>query len=120
VTVLRQLNGFDYFDDMNDIIARLENSLNKSQKQSGNFIQLEGNELLKGIDHILPLYQTIKKKIPLLINYKSFRASEARYNVYSPYLLKEYRNRWFLIARPDKGPALVTLALDRIMDFKEM
>ncbi|OJU77849.1 MAG: WYL domain-containing protein [Bacteroidetes bacterium 47-18] len=120
VSVLRQMNGFDYFDDMNDIIARLENSLNKSANESANYIQLEGNKLLKGIGHILPLYQAIKKKIPLLINYKSFKASEARQSVYSPYLLKEYRNRWFLIAVPQRGTTLVTLALDRIIDFMEM
>ncbi len=120
VTVLRQMNGFDYFDDMNDIIARLENSLNKSRNHAANFIQLEGNKLLKGIEHILPLYQAIKKQIPLLINYKSFKASEARQSVYSPYLLKEYRNRWFLITMPQKGTTLVTLALDRIIDFMEM
>lgn len=120
VSVLRQMNGFDYFDDMNDIIARLENSLNKSKNQASNHIQLEGNKLLKGIEHVLPLYQAIKKQIPLLINYKSFKASEARQTVYSPYLLKEYRNRWFLITMPQKGTTLVTLALDRIIDFMEM
>ncbi len=120
VSVLRQMNGFDYFDDMNDIIARLENTVNKSTNQASNFIQLEGNKLLKGIEHVLPLYQAIKKQIPLLINYKSFKASEARQSVYSPYLLKEYRNRWFLIAMPQKGMTLVTLALDRIIDFMEM
>lgn len=120
VSVLRQMNGFDYFDDMNDIIARLENSVNKSLNQSNNIIQLEGNKLLKGIEHVLPLYQAIKKQIPLLINYKSFKASEARQTVYSPYLLKEYRNRWFIIAKPQKGNLLVTLALDRIIDFMEM
>lgn len=120
VSVLRQMNGFDYFDDMNDIIARLENSLYKSTNKQHDFIQLEGNKLLKGIEHILPLYQTIKKKIPLLINYQSFKASGSRQAVYSPYLLKEYRNRWFLIAQPHKSPALVTLALDRIVDIMEM
>lgn len=40
--------------------------------------------------------------------------------VYSPYLLKEYRNRWFLIAMPKKGSTLVILALDRIVEFMEM
>ena len=33
--------------------------------------------------------------------------------MYYPYLLKEYRNRWFLIAQPRKGKSLATLALDR-------
>ncbi len=120
VSVLRQMNGFDYFDDMNDIIARLENNLYKSTHRQDNCIQLEGNSLLKGIDHILPLYQAIRKKTALLITYQSFKARDAQSGVYSPYLLKEYRNRWFLIAMPKKGSTLVILALDRIVEFMEM
>lgn len=120
VSVLRQMNGFDYFDDMTDIIARLENSLRKTTDKSENYIQLEGNVLVKGIQHITPLYQTIRKKVPLLITYRSFKAKDARALVYHPYLLKEYRNRWFLICKPQKGATLITLALDRIIDFMEM
>lgn len=120
VSVLREMNGFNFFDDMNDIIVRLENNIYKSTNQHSNCIQLEGNKLLKGLEHILPLYQAIRKQIPLLINYQSFKAAEPRQSVYSPYLLKEYRNRWFLIAQPHKGKGLITLALDRIIDFMEM
>jgi predicted DNA-binding transcriptional regulator YafY len=120
VSVLREMNGFSYFDDMNDIIARLENNIRKSANKEENYIQLESNKQLKGIDFVLPLYQAIRKKVPLLITYQSFKAQEARPVVYYPYLLKEYRNRWFLIAKPKKGTALITLALDRMIEFMEM
>lgn len=120
VSVLRQMNGFDYFDDMNDIIARLENSLYKTVHHAHNHIQLEGNKQLKGLEHILPLYQAIRKQVPLLITYQSFKAKAPSPAVYHPYLLKEYRNRWFLICRPRKAGALVNLALDRILEFMEM
>ncbi|MDA3613203.1 helix-turn-helix transcriptional regulator [Polluticaenibacter yanchengensis] len=120
VSVLKQMNGFDYFDDMNDIIARLENSIYKSNHSDANYIQMEGNKLLKGIEHVLPLYQAIRKKVTLLITYQSFKAKEPKPNIYSPYLLKEYRNRWFLIAKAKKGTALITLALDRIVEFSEL
>lgn len=40
--------------------------------------------------------------------------------MYFPYLLKEYRNRWFLICKSKKGKTLITLALDRIVDLAEM
>jgi predicted DNA-binding transcriptional regulator YafY len=105
---------------MSDIMARLENSLRKSTTNGQSYIQLEGNQLLKGLEHIGPLYQAILKKIPLLITYQSFRASEARQQVYYPYLLKEYRNRWFLICKTRQNPYLQTLALDRIVEFMEM
>src|SRR5690606_38090332 len=41
-------------------------------------------------------------------------------NIYSPYLLKEYRNRWFLIASNNKSKSLLTLALDRIKEVYEI
>jgi len=120
VAVLKQFNGFTYFDEMSDIIARLENNLYQSTHQSKNYIQFENNKQLKGLSFISPLYQAILHKRPLLIEYKSFNALKSQQNIYYPYLLKEYRNRWFLIVKPKKADALLTLALDRIIDFQEL
>lgn len=120
VGVLKHFNGFNYFDEMSDMIARLENNLNKSTHQSGNCIQFEHNRLLKGLSFITPLYSAILNKKPLLIEYKSFKAKESQQAIYFPYLLKEYRNRWFLIAKPKKIKYLTTLALDRIVEFQEL
>lgn len=119
VGVLKQFNGFNYFDEMSDMIARLENNLYKTSNQSRNCIQFEDNRKLKGLEHINPLYQAILNEKPLLIEYKSFKASEARQQIYYPYLLKEYRNRWFLISKPKRGTVLITMALDRIVSFEE-
>ena len=120
VGVLKQFNGFSYFDEMSDMITRLENNLYKSTQQSPNRIQFESNVLLKGLQHINPLYQAILNQRALLIEYKSFKAQQAQQSIYFPYLLKEYRNRWFIICKPKKGAMLVTLALDRILEFQEL
>jgi predicted DNA-binding transcriptional regulator YafY len=120
VGVLKQLNGFSYFDEMSDMIARLENNLYKTIAQSGNCIQFEDNQLLKGKQHIVPLYQAILNQRTLLLEYQSFKALRPQQTIYFPYLLKEYRNRWFLIAKAKKGKQLVTLALDRMISFQEL
>ncbi|RYG00577.1 MAG: WYL domain-containing protein [Chitinophagaceae bacterium] len=120
VGVLKQFNAFNYFDEMSDMIARLENNLYKSTNQSGNNIQLESNKLVKGLECIPPLYQAILNKTAVLIEYKSFKAKRSQQQIYYPYLLKEYRNRWFLIAKAKKGTILLTLALDRIVEFQEL
>lgn len=114
VRFLRQMKGFAYFGDMSDLIARLENSLYRSAHQGSNVLQMEGNEQLKGLGYIQPLYQAIVRKTVLRITYKSFKTAEAREGLYYPYLLKEYRNRWFLIACAQPTSSLLTLALDRI------
>ena len=122
ISVMKQLNGFNYFDDMNEIITRLENNLSKQTHQQPNYIQFEENPLLKGLEHLNRLYQAIVKKQPLLISYQSFKAKnqEPKQQVYYPYLLKEYRNRWFLLAKSRKDKNLYTLALDRIVEFYEL
>lgn len=120
VSLLKQFNGFQYFDEMSELIAKLENNIYKSSKKTPNYIQFEDNKQLKGIDHLNGLYQAILHQKPLLIEYKSFKSTEAKKDIYHPYLLKEYRNRWFLICRNSKGKYLITLALDRIEAFYEL
>lgn len=120
VAVLKQFNGFSYFDDMSDMIARLENNLYKSTDTHLNCIQFENNHQLLGLAHINPLYQATLHRKALLIEYKSFKASEAKEHICYPYLLKEYRNRWFLITRIKHTPMLTTMALDRIISLQEL
>jgi predicted DNA-binding transcriptional regulator YafY len=120
VGVLKQFNGFTYFDEMSDMIARLENNLHRTTNQGRNCIQFENNHLLKGLEHINPLYQVILNKKSLLVEYKSFKAAASQHIICYPYLLKEYRNRWFLIARNKKRKLLLTMALDRIIEFQEL
>jgi len=120
VGVLKQFNAFNYFDEMSDMIARLENNLYKSTHQGGSYIQLESNNQLKGMEHIPKLYQAILNKCALLIEYKSFKAQQSQNTIYYPHLLKEYRNRWFLIVKSKKGGLLLNLALDRIIEFQEL
>ncbi len=111
---------FLYFEEMSEMIARLENSLHKTMHKGQNFIQFENNHLLKGLEHLNPLYQAIIQKKSLLVEYRSFKASKAAELICFPYLLKEYRNRWFLIVKPKKGRTLLTPALDRIIGFQEL
>lgn len=118
VGMLKQFNGFSYFNDMSAMVTKLENNIYASNDERKNCIQFETNTLLKGIEFINPLYQAVLNEVPLLIEYKSFKAKDSREQIYFPYLLKEYRNRWFLLAKAKKGTVLVTLALDRIISFK--
>lgn len=117
---LKQVNGFQYFDELNGVITRLENNLAKTKEKTRNYIQFEENPLLKGLAHLNRLYTAVANKQPLLINYQSFRQNEPRQTIYYPYLLKEYRNRWFLLVKPQKSKTLYTLALDRMVDFYEL
>lgn len=118
INILKQFSGFSYFEEMNDTVAKLENYLYTSSQQTKNYIQFENNKRLKGIEFINPLYQAILNKKVLGINYQSFKAKQPNLYVLYPYLLKEYRNRWFLIGKRKNITYLFTLALDRIINFE--
>lgn len=60
------------------------------------------------------LFTAIKEKMTLKIQYQPFSKSEPYDWLVHPYLLKQYRNRWFLIARVGDNQRVTNLALDRI------
>lgn len=118
--VLKQFNGFGYFQELNGMVTRLEDKLYKQQHKGKSYIDFEKNELLKGLKHIDPLHKAIIHKKAIEITYQSFKARLPQLIVFYPYLLKEYRNRWFLLGANKKGNATMILALDRIEQFKEL
>jgi hypothetical protein len=120
VSVLKQFKGFGYFDELNGMITRLEDKLYKQQHKGKSYIDFEKNELLKGLNHIEHLHKAIIHKKAIEITYQSFKAKLPQTIVFYPHLLKEYRNRWFLLGANRKGKAVMILALDRIEHFKEL
>jgi predicted DNA-binding transcriptional regulator YafY len=102
------------------MVTRLEDKLYKQQNKGRSYIDFEKNDLLKGLQYIDPLHKAIIKKQPLEISYKSFKAQQAGTMIFHPYLLKEYRNRWFILGMNTKGSSIIlNLALDRIEDIQE-
>lgn len=116
VEVLRQFKGFSYFSEMGDIVSRLEDHVTSAKQKTIPVIDFEKNENLKGLDYLDTIYHAIVNKQVLSLKYRSFKARSANTFLFYPYLLKEYRNRWFVFGRRKK--ALVNLALDRIHDIE--
>jgi predicted DNA-binding transcriptional regulator YafY len=120
LNVLKQFTGFGYFQELNSMVTRLEDKLYKQKNKGKSYIDFEKNELLKGLKLIDPLHKSIINKKTIEIKYQSFKASQPQLIIFYPYLLKEFRNRWFLLGVNRKGKATLILALDRIEEFKEL
>jgi predicted DNA-binding transcriptional regulator YafY len=118
VEVLRQFKGFGYFDELSGMVNRLEDKIQSQKNKGKSYIHFERNDLLKGLEHIEPLHKAVVRQRVLDVMYQSFKAREATPLAFHPYLLKEYRNRWFVIGL--KAPkTILTLALDRIVSVRE-
>lgn len=115
VSMLKQFKDFSLFSDVSDILQRLEDKIYSEKSNSKPVIHLDKNESLKGLHFLDELYQAIIKKVVLKLEYKSFKAREAKQFHFHPFALKEFNNRWFLIGRKKASQPITNLALDRII-----
>lgn len=120
VEVLKQFKGFGYFQELNGMVTKLEDKLYKQRHKGKSYIDFEKNDLLKGLEFIDPLHKAIIHKRTLEVTYQSFKAKGPSIIILYPYLLKEHRNRWFLLCCTKKSKTILTLALDRIIEIKEL
>lgn len=118
--ILKQFKGFSYFEELTGMVSRLEDKIQSQQNKGRTYIDFEKNDQLKGLNLIDPLHKALIKQQTLQITYQSFKAGSASQMTIYPYLLKEYRNRWFLLGANKKGKGLQIMALDRISDIKEL
>lgn len=118
--MLKQLEDFDHFSEMADVVGRLQDKLSISQSNRKPIIHFDSVPNLKGLKLLNPLYNYIASKQPLRIMYQSFNAKEPSEYILYPYLLKEYRNRWFLFGSVKKDLVLYNLALDRIVSVEPL
>lgn len=63
------------------------------------------------------LFATISSKAVINLHYHTFDSDEIKSVALSPYLLKEYNCRWYLLASPFDSDRVLNFALDRIDGF---
>ena len=114
VTLLKQFKGFTHFQEVDGMIGRLEHKIFVGKNAKSQVVDFEKNELLVGLEYLAPLYESITKKRVLTIDYQSFKARESQQILFHPCLLKEYRNRWFILGFKNNEKTPQILALDRI------
>lgn len=115
--ILKQFKGFSHFSELNVMIQKLEDKVYTEKTQQRPIIEIEKNENLVGLEYLDILYKAIRQKQVIDIGYQSFKARRAGRIIFYPYLLKEHRNRWFVIGSKRESNAIVTLALDRIKEI---
>uniref|UniRef100_UPI00404B11F0 helix-turn-helix transcriptional regulator n=1 Tax=Gelidibacter sp. TaxID=2018083 RepID=UPI00404B11F0 len=118
IQLLKQFKDFSLFKEMDGVLQRLEDSVYSSQKNHRAIIHLDKNEQLKGLEFIDIIYEAIQNKTVIEVAYQSFSARNPSKIIVHPQLLKEYNNRWFLLAL--QGEKLLTMALDRMIKIEQV
>jgi predicted DNA-binding transcriptional regulator YafY len=118
--LLKQFKGFSHFADLNEMVSKLEDKIYTQKTRSTPVIDFEKNDNLKGLEYIEVIRKAIVAKQTICVTYQSFKAREASTFCFSPYLLKEYRNRWFVLGVAHlRHQPLLNLALDRIQSIAD-
>ena len=86
-----------------------------SQDQdSQQFVQFEATIADGRNEYLTSILEAIKLKRLIQFEYASFVTGELKLRKVTPLLLKQYRNRWYLISFDDSKNDYITYALDRI------
>lgn len=115
---LKHTRLFHHFETaINKVIEgyRISKILGKSETQ---FLQVEEPVKTEGSQWLEPLLKSITHKKCLNISYHAFGRDEKNHT-FSGYLLKEYRNRWYVAGYSTTAKNILILALDRIKNIQD-
>ena len=101
----RILEAFDTFNALN-ISDRLSNYIHFEKRRP------QGTENLYGLLH------AIKNKVQISFSYKKFWEDEISQRTVEPYSLKEFNNRWYVLAYDLKDNKVKSFALDRLTELE--
>jgi predicted DNA-binding transcriptional regulator YafY len=110
--LLKKAAPFQISSEIDLIISKLDNRIETNSNNT--VIDFENNNLLHGLEYIKPIFEAIISKSALKIIYQPFNYKIQSDIIFSPYLLKEYRNRWFVFGKNSEYNTISVLGLDRI------
>ncbi len=100
----RMIEAFDMF-----------NSLNLAQDLKP-FIHLEKRRP-QGTENLYGLLHAIKNKLQIKFSYQKFWEDELSIRTAEPYALKEFKNRWYVLAKDMTDERIKSFALDRLTNL---
>lgn len=101
----RMIEAFDMF-----------NSLNLAQDLTP-FIHLEKRRP-QGTENLYGLLHAIKNKLKIKFTYQKFWEEKVSQRLVEPYALKEFKNRWYILAKDSKDNNIKSFALDRLTNLE--
>jgi predicted DNA-binding transcriptional regulator YafY len=117
IALLRQFTGFRHLEGIENIIQKLELLAYESRTDESPIVHLAQPAAIPGQQWLDRLYDAIKSRTALMMRYKPFDREEFS-GVISPYLLKEYDDRWYLYAQFHEKGKLRTYGLERITQLQ--
>jgi len=103
--------------NIENAIAGITDSRNQDSNKKSK-IYFESHTRVDNLDYLPTLISAVNQEFALDVSYKPYNEAVRKYLFHS-YVLREYRNRWFLIGAADGNSKPLTLAIDRIQDVRK-
>lgn len=114
VLTLKKFSGFACYEWVDEVVSRLECNFHLNGG-SENLIGFEQNEQFSGLKFLSSVVDATINHQVVEIMYHTYKngGRDIRF-LLSPYYVKQYNNRWFLLGRDHEWHNVATIALDRI------
>lgn len=120
VKTLNQFKNLEVFRDLEGIFDKIEKAVRFKLPQEGlasnPHIQFESVPYFKGSELIEFFLEAIEHRRALRFSYRKFNNEAPKLRIIEPYLLKEHRNRWYIIGWVEQKKDYRIFGLDRIAD----
>ncbi len=100
----RIMEAYDTFNALN-ITERLSDYIHFEKRRS------------KGTEHLYGILYAIKNHVQITFTYEKYEEDSLSTRTVEPYALKEFKNRWYVLANDLKNDVVKSFALDRISDL---
>jgi predicted DNA-binding transcriptional regulator YafY len=115
---LVQFKNVPVFSQFGQAIGKIDDRLRMAPtletKELDAIVQFESAPAMRGSEFLTPLLTAIQERKAQRIHYRKFQSDGPSVFDIHPHLLKEYRNRWYVIAWNPEREGYRTYGLDRM------
>ncbi|MCB0689928.1 MAG: WYL domain-containing protein [Saprospiraceae bacterium] len=119
LSILKNFKGFQNTTGIENIITKLEHTVTLQETSKKEIVHFDHSLNEPGQKWLHMLYDFIQNENALKITYQPFYLDQPYQRVISPYIIKEYDNRWFLICWDHLRQDIRNFALDRLLDIEK-
>jgi len=121
--MLSQYENIPMFSNFKHITQKIFDSLNiysgiENDELLNASIQFDSHPAIKGNNWLALSSEAIKRYKKLLFAYRPFGSEEVHKRIFHPYILKEFKGRWYLIGISEAAEEVRTYSLDRIEEMQ--
>ena len=119
IAILSRYKHRAEFSWLEELIPRMEQAFELVESGENGIISYQENIDLKGREHIGSLFNLILKRKKVKISYEPYGKPQFE-AIVSPYHIKQFNNRWFLLCFNEEYQSISNYPLDRINSIEEL